>query len=355
MRNTLNILFFLLIASVLHAQAPVIDHLEVDEAKNQLKIVGSFQSLSGQVSIDDTLVGVVSWSDSLIIAELPMSGRGSGGAVVVQDVNDSSNKRTLSIFKATISNPLYYFDRNPHPGGFQLAEYKFWYVNWRADINNRYSESDSLVKFEISQSSYGDRPGNGFAYLNIRWADTSALSDTCISLSGTFNIAIGRISFDSAVMKTPSPFSGIVPTVIYYPKDIFFDTTGSITGYIDSGTVYQHQKEKKWDNRLYDQVFLFPPSPKSTVNNYKSQEDGVKVVYEISNGTLKILLSISDDVSAVVSLVDVLGRKVIILYSGIIDAHTRIETDINSTSQRVSFLEVAVKGVKHYFKLPIVL
>lgn len=339
---------------MLHAQAPVIDHLEVDEAKNQLKIVGSFQSSSGQVSIDDTLVGVVSWSDSLIITDLPLSGRGSGGAVVVQDVNDSSNKRTLSIFKATISNPLYYFDPNPNIGGFRLAEERFWYLNWRADISNRDSESDSLITFESSQSSYGNRLGNGFAFPNIRWADTSALSDTCISLSGTINLAIGRVSFDSAVMKTPSPFSGIVPTVIYYPKKIFFDTSGYITGYIDSGTVWPYPSSKRWNNRLYDQLLLFPPTPKSIVIKDNSFSDGIRISYEKLNGQTVIYLKSDEHLNAIVSLFDYLGRKRTTLFSGVLSSQKTTLAIPTTLSTTPLFLEIASDRKRQYSKVPII-
>lgn len=354
MRNTLNILFFLLLASVLHAQAPVIDHLEVDEVKNQIKIVGSFQSLSGQVSIDDTLVGVVSWSDSLIIAELPMSGRGSGGAIIVQDANGRSNKRTLSIFNATLLNIFFFYYDNPHVGGYIQDEYRHWYATWRADISKRKSVSDSIVMFEVSQSSYGTRSGNGLNEITLPWTDTSIVTDSCMSLNGTIHLNSGVITFGTARQKSNVP-KGKSPIVTYFPKSIMYDSTGFLSGYYD--TAYcpaPNGPELCRDNRLYNQQMLFPPSPKSAVKDPMVISDVVSASFEVVDNKVKIGLSTPMQAEAVVSLVDILGRKASTLYTGILDEHTTLLTDVNSARGQIMFLEVSMKGIKRYFKLPLV-
>jgi hypothetical protein len=73
-----------------------------DEAKSQLQIRGSFGLDSGSVMIEDTTLGIVSWSDSLIICSLPDSGKGAGGRVLLQTIHGISNKRMLSIFSVNI-------------------------------------------------------------------------------------------------------------------------------------------------------------------------------------------------------------------------------------------------------------
>src|SRR5579872_3794142 len=94
----LLIFFLVLCANPLYAQQPTISYLMCDEAKSQLQIRGSFGVDSGSVSIEDTTLGIVSWSDSLIICSLPDIGKGAGGGVVVKSTKGVSNKRILSIF-----------------------------------------------------------------------------------------------------------------------------------------------------------------------------------------------------------------------------------------------------------------
>lgn len=354
MRKTLNILFFLLISSVLQAQTPVIDHLEVDEVKQQLKIFGTISSLTGEVTIDDTLVNVVSWSDSMVIVVLPDSGRGSGGDVIIKDINGVSNKRTLSVFQAVIWNTLFYYYNNPDVGGYQPVDYRVWHVVWRADISARKSQSDSVVKYEISRKSYGGRWGNAFAEFRLQWVDTSSVIDSSISLSGTINLAQGNILFDSAVM-TSTIQSPYLRTVKYLPQPIKFDSTGFLTGYTDKQYCPSPSGQDLCrDNRLYNQQLLFPPSPKSAVKNVKLINEIVSANFEVIDKKVKIVLSAPEQTNAVISLVDILGRKVSTLYTGMLDEDTELLTDANIGRGQVMFLEVAIKGIKRYFKLPFV-
>src|ERR1043165_581610 len=102
MRYYIFILSILFCASPLLAQQPTISYLMCDEAKSQLQIRGSFGTDSGSVTIEDTTLGIVSWSDSLIICDLPDSGKGVGGNVRVRTVSGVSNTRTLSIFSMMV-------------------------------------------------------------------------------------------------------------------------------------------------------------------------------------------------------------------------------------------------------------
>src|SRR5438105_5539464 len=89
-------------SGILYSQQPSISYLMCDEAKSQLQIRGSFGMDSGSVTIEDTTLGIVFWSDSLIICNLPDSGKGAGGNVSVQTVRGVSNMRALSIFLITM-------------------------------------------------------------------------------------------------------------------------------------------------------------------------------------------------------------------------------------------------------------
>src|ERR1043165_9035787 len=107
MRYYIFILSILFCASPLLAQQPTISYLMCDEAKSQLQIRGSFGTDSGSVTIEDTTLGIVSWSDSLIICNLPDSGKGAGGHVIVQTIQGVSNTRVLSIIRANIDHTLW--------------------------------------------------------------------------------------------------------------------------------------------------------------------------------------------------------------------------------------------------------
>ena len=123
--------------SPLLAQQPSISYLMCDEAKSQLQIHGSFGTDSGSVSIEDTTLGIVSWSDSLIIASLPDSGKGAGGDVVVQTVNGVSNKRVFSIFSMMVDYLYWGWNAINPPHDWFFAVGQRWSINWRADIGTR--------------------------------------------------------------------------------------------------------------------------------------------------------------------------------------------------------------------------
>ncbi|MFI5264726.1 MAG: hypothetical protein ACHQM6_09445, partial [Candidatus Kapaibacterium sp.] len=162
----LSLLFFW--TSSLFAQQPSISYLMCDEAKSQLQIHGSFGIDSGSVSIEDTTLGIASWSDSLIICNLPDSGKGAGGHVAVKTKKGVSNTRVLSIFYVTMdysvlvtlyNGPLY-----------------VWFLNWRMDIGSR-TTNNIYLPFEISKISFGQYE---YSPPNLPWADSSFIKDSSI-------------------------------------------------------------------------------------------------------------------------------------------------------------------------------
>src|SRR6185436_5811716 len=118
-----------------------------DEEKSQLQIRGSFGVDSGSVSIEDTTLGIVSWSDSLIICDLPDSGKGAGGGVIVQTIKGQSSKRMLSIFSLNIDHPFWWLDHGSGQGKWYFIYHRIWEVSWRTDISTRPINIEQTIKF----------------------------------------------------------------------------------------------------------------------------------------------------------------------------------------------------------------
>jgi hypothetical protein len=102
MRNTI-ILLFALFAGTVFAQAPVIDSMLIDESKGILSVYGDFGAAKGKVWCDSVELPVLSWSDTLVTATIPDTGKGSAGGVVVEDIGGVSSTRLISQWKGSIS------------------------------------------------------------------------------------------------------------------------------------------------------------------------------------------------------------------------------------------------------------
>src|SRR5579871_6669163 len=84
------------ISASAYAQAPVIDHLWIDDPTGTLTIVGSFGRDSGSILIDSVQPRVKHWSADTIICTIPDSGRGSCGPVLVLNSHGKSEGRLLT-------------------------------------------------------------------------------------------------------------------------------------------------------------------------------------------------------------------------------------------------------------------
>lgn len=250
------ILFCTLSASSFYAQ-PTISYFLVDEAQGILGIFGTFDKVSGEVRIDNQMAQIIAWSDSMITVSLPDSGKGSAGPVEVTTTSGSS-VRMLSLFKITLSHPHFYFDPNPHIGGFRHIENRIWYVSWRADINPRPSEADSVINFQAAKSSYGIRSGS-YTPIQIPWSDSSASVDSSISLTGRIYLNRRQIVFDTARLNTAPPFKELNATILCLPHAIDFDSTGYLSGSGYSDTTGSYPSYVKIEVKIYDQKLLFPP------------------------------------------------------------------------------------------------
>jgi hypothetical protein len=281
-----------------------------DEAKSQLQIHGSFGIDSGSVSIVDTTLGVLSWSDSLIICNLPDSGKGAGGYVGVQTIHGVSNNRMLSIFKVMIDYLYWGWNGTSPPHDWFLGEGQRWNMNWRADIGLRQMNSPHIIPFEISKGSYGNYipvpylPGRNFQPPDclFPWRDSLAATDSSISLKGYIDLSVFKITFDSLKMnyaRLAQFFPGR-----YVPATINFDTTGYIAGYTH---VQGHLPGEIFESdSLYNAKILFPPGVKNSVSQPSVlNTDQINIIANTQSITL---LSASPLGSTTASLYTIDGR-----------------------------------------------
>ncbi len=86
-----------LMVSLLSAQ-PLIEDMSMDEAKSQLIIKGKLGP-QGSVTIDGETATFDSWTDTLMIVNLPRTGKGSAGPVVLVNSSGTSETRLLSLLQ----------------------------------------------------------------------------------------------------------------------------------------------------------------------------------------------------------------------------------------------------------------
>jgi len=279
-------ILLMLSASALRAQIPHIDYMMADEAKSQLQIHGAFTSdTTGFVTIENIKQIVRSWSDTLIICDLPDSGAGSGGHVTVSQMSGVSNVRMLSIFRFTIANPLF--------GVFVNSD-----TSWRADIETRPYNISTLVQFEIAKSSTGEwmRSLPNYRDTLLLWSDSSHFSNITITLFGTLDLKRFNVIFSPTKMQSlpfwqdgnPDPF-----IESYKPNLISFDTAGFITGYHNdyiTDDISSQWYELHIDS-LYDQKILFSPSEKNLVSqSLQPTSDFIKIFSNIGSEDHQISL-----------------------------------------------------------------
>ncbi|MEI8134285.1 MAG: hypothetical protein WCH46_04285 [bacterium] len=241
MKYVFFILATLLCANSSFAQPPTISYMMCDEAKSQLQIHGSFGSDSGSVSIEDTTLGIVAWSDSLIICSLPDSGRGAGGHVVVENGSGKSDVRVLSIFQLFLLRVI-------------EATYQDWIVSWRLDIKhfiNKVNErfTNSRISFGISE--------------DFRVRQSYKLGDSAL---------IGKVE-NSMLLFDKIRMNGRGFTTTYQIHSIQFDSTALIKGYSD---VDSSEFPYIASDSILVQI-LFPPNPQNIVIQKSKPHDPIEI------------------------------------------------------------------------------
>jgi hypothetical protein len=108
--------------------APTIHHVEVDERANELRLVGRFGTRAGKVFVDSTERALRSWTDELVVCDLPASGAGSRGGVFVKVDEHRSNVRQITEWRMPID---YRWLDQYHVG---LRVDGKLQLRWRADV-----------------------------------------------------------------------------------------------------------------------------------------------------------------------------------------------------------------------------
>jgi len=114
------------------AQPPRIDSMFVDEKTNELKVYGDFGFPKGAVWVDSIQLQINSWSDSLIIALIPSSGKGSSGLVVVGGRSYRSEGRMLTQWIMGMT-----FAAGRSASYYTEYTHDEWQVTWRCDLDSR--------------------------------------------------------------------------------------------------------------------------------------------------------------------------------------------------------------------------
>src|SRR6202040_2472417 len=114
------------------AQQPRIDSIYIDESKGVLMVHGAFNNPSAaNVFLDTVQLPIVSFSDTLLGANIPVSGPGSCGPVKVMINGKESNQRLITYWHIWVSAN---FVHSYSDGGFEYSgENDSIYV--RCDIN----------------------------------------------------------------------------------------------------------------------------------------------------------------------------------------------------------------------------
>ncbi len=101
MRSLLVVVILAGLCSALRAQRPVIDSMRVDEWARTLIIHGEFGFAKGAVWCDSVELPISFWSDTMIRAAIPDTGKGSVGPVVVGANGYQTKARILTLLKAS--------------------------------------------------------------------------------------------------------------------------------------------------------------------------------------------------------------------------------------------------------------
>jgi hypothetical protein len=323
-----------LLASPLFAQQPSISYLMCDEAKSQLQIRGSFGMDSGNVSIEDTTLGIISWSDSLIICDLPDSGKGAGGGVEVQTVKGVSNKRALSIVNIKIVRDIYDYSSRDI---WYYSGTVIWNVTFRADLNNH----SSIYPYEVSKVSTAYfYPTSGF--YSLIWRDSSlSKKDSSFSVYGIIDLNNNRILVHADMQifnNLPDDFPN------FKPKNILFDSLDRIISQIGGGGFANH----KWYDTITGHILFFE-NLKNSVTSNNQVIDPIRI-YQVNNSV--VIHSENPVRSFTASLYSIDGRllkrtKLDISSPGIFsidvsDVHTRfailvLQTEKGVISRKVLF------------------
>jgi hypothetical protein len=115
------------------AQPPVIDSLIINEQTGILAVYGDFGSTPGKIWCDGFELVPTKWTDTIIYAAIPDSGKGSAGPVLIGSRGYSSDTALISMWKGRVfDNWAHHYSNSTFDR--RLNRYDLY---WRYDINSR--------------------------------------------------------------------------------------------------------------------------------------------------------------------------------------------------------------------------
>lgn len=154
-----------------HILTPSIEHLEVSESTNELRLHGSFGTVQGAVEVDGARLPIVKWEPNLVRCALPpVTQPGAHGKVIASLGPRKSNTRWLSLWTVEMS----YHERSPLSGDLRIDGKATLHL--RADVGKVRSApggTPALVPrhAQASRDSAFKMTASG-SFLGIGWSGT---------------------------------------------------------------------------------------------------------------------------------------------------------------------------------------
>lgn len=184
--------------------APTIHHVEVDERNNQLRILGQLGTQTGKVYIDSTERQVRSWTNDLVVCDLPASGMGSAGGVYVKVDEHRSNVRQVTEWRMPVDYQWLDQTRN----GLRVDGSMV--LRWRADVG-KVREAPGRAPTNPVRFATGARDTGMWLsasgaypvdkYCTVTWSDSADFGSQLDMIDGD-NSTAGRFIFANLRVDT---------------------------------------------------------------------------------------------------------------------------------------------------------
>lgn len=250
---------------------PTIQDIAVQESKGQIQIRGDFGDIQGDVTINGTPLTNVKWNFTEIYADIPATGAGSAGPVLIKINNKPSNEVPLTLWSGKITRSVTMVSRFGPPGiiyssdcdiAFR-ADIHYWRSNYMANAIRGVGPTEIVPLQQLTQNNIGkcqwSVSGQGVKNNNSTLAAVSATNASPLYASSNSQFIAGYLEL--ATKKVLLSFDHA--SLIDYQT---FDSQGRR---IDQG-VYQHQ----FNNAFW---FASPPKIESNYRINDSQSGALSI------------------------------------------------------------------------------
>ncbi len=236
------------------AQPPRIDSMLVDEKMSELRIWGDFGSPKGAVWVDSVQLQINTWSDSLLSATIPASGKGASGLVVVAGRSIRSEGRMLTAWSMgmtfAVSRSASYYLEYTH---------NEWVVNWRCDLDSRLRSAHPGIGQSVPVSLAVSE--NHTYHLESYDPQTKVNTVQDENLSGA-GISTGRLDITTMTFFPNVPDEAQGSGYAYTPTIVLDTALLPVNGYIETGTDPFFPARFSWGNPIGTPNLVFnPPIP----------------------------------------------------------------------------------------------